>query len=51
MQLAFFVAQVVALVGVWQQLKGNDPMVLIEPQSPTGPQGGPSTGDSTGDSP
>ncbi|GGJ95077.1 hypothetical protein GCM10011583_28250 [Streptomyces camponoticapitis] len=45
-QLAFFVAQVVALVGVWQQLKGNDPMVLIEPQSPTGTQGGPSTGDS-----
>ncbi|MFD3481568.1 DUF6185 family protein [Streptomyces sp. NPDC058665] len=44
-QLAFFVAQVVALVGVWQQLKGNDPMVLIEPQSPTGTQGGPSTGD------
>ncbi|MFF2190123.1 DUF6185 family protein [Streptomyces sp. NPDC058155] len=50
-QLAFFVAQMVALVGVWQQLKGNDPMVLIEPQSPTGPQGGPSTGDSAGDSP
>ncbi|MFD3524720.1 DUF6185 family protein [Streptomyces sp. NPDC058653] len=44
-QLAFFVAQVVALVGVWQQLKGNDPMVLIEPQTPTGDQGGPSTGD------
>jgi len=32
-QLAFFVAQVVALVGVWQQLKGNEPMVLIQPGS------------------
>ncbi|MFF3329702.1 DUF6185 family protein [Streptomyces sp. NPDC002888] len=45
-QLAFFVAQVVALVGVWQQLKGNDPMVLIQRQDPTGTQGGPGTGGS-----
>ncbi|MCX5374770.1 DUF6185 family protein [Streptomyces sp. NBC_00103] len=35
-QLAFFVAQAVALVGVWQQLKGNDPMVLIQPEPPPG---------------
>ncbi|WP_202551533.1 DUF6185 family protein [Streptomyces sp. SID8352] len=43
-QLAFFVAQLVALVGVWQQLKGNDPTVLIQPQPPTGTQGGPPEG-------
>ncbi|MER5431955.1 DUF6185 family protein [Streptomyces sp. NPDC002588] len=43
-QLAFFVAQVVALVGVWQQLKGNDPMVLIQPQDPPGTSGTPESG-------
>ncbi|WP_405652178.1 DUF6185 family protein [Streptomyces sp. NBC_00019] len=40
-QLAFFVAQMVALVGVWQQLKGNDPMVLIQPGDPTDRSGSP----------
>ncbi|HET6359183.1 DUF6185 family protein [Streptomyces sp.] len=40
-QLAFFVAQLVALVGVWQQLKGNDPMVLIQQEDPTGKSGAP----------
>ena len=43
-QLAFFVAQVVALVGVWQQLKGNDPTVFIQPQEPPGRSGGPGEG-------
>ncbi|WP_415936610.1 DUF6185 family protein [Streptomyces sp. 039-1] len=45
-QLAFFVAQLVALVGVWQQLKGNDPTFLIQPQDPTSSQGGPPAGGS-----
>lgn len=40
-QLAFLVAQVVALVGVWQQLKGNDPMILIQPGEGAGKSGGP----------
>jgi hypothetical protein len=43
-QLAFFVAQVVALVGVWQQLKGNDPMILIQPQDPSDKSGSPGGG-------
>lgn len=37
--------QLVALVGVWQQLKGNDPIILIQPDDPTDRSGSP---DSTG---
>ncbi|MGW6792370.1 DUF6185 family protein [Streptomyces chartreusis] len=29
-QMAFLIGQLVALVTIWQQLKGNDPMILIE---------------------
>ncbi|MGP4052358.1 DUF6185 family protein [Streptomyces sp. 2A115] len=47
-QLAFFVAQLVALVSIWQQLKGNDPMVLIQPKTPSETSGG---GPETGSSP
>lgn len=39
-QVAFFVAQLVALVSIWQQLKGNDPMVLIQPNTPGESSGG-----------
>ncbi|WP_162625053.1 DUF6185 family protein [Streptomyces cadmiisoli] len=46
-QLAFFVAQVVALVGVWQQLKGNDPMVLIQPEDQIGRSNAEPPGDDT----
>ncbi|MFE9177100.1 DUF6185 family protein [Streptomyces sp. NPDC007126] len=40
-QVAFLVGQVVALVTIWQQLKGNDPMILIErgPSESTGGEG------------
>ncbi|MFF9116653.1 DUF6185 family protein [Streptomyces massasporeus] len=41
-QLAFFVAQMVALVSIWQQLKGSEPMVLIQ-EDPTGRSGAPVT--------
>ncbi|MFJ5652409.1 DUF6185 family protein [Streptomyces microflavus] len=40
-QVAFLVGQVVALVTIWQQLKGNDPMIFIE-RSPS--EGGRGTG-------
>lgn len=44
-QVAFFVAQLVALVSIWQQMKGNDPMVLIQPKDPSETSGGsPDTG-------
>ncbi|WP_181796135.1 DUF6185 family protein [Streptomyces sp. WELS2] len=29
-QVAFLIGQLVALVTIWQQLKGNDPMIVIE---------------------
>ncbi|EFL29552.1 predicted protein [Streptomyces viridochromogenes DSM 40736] len=29
-QIAFFVAQLVALVTIWQQLRGADPMIIVE---------------------
>ncbi|WP_329120327.1 DUF6185 family protein [Streptomyces sp. NBC_01353] len=35
-QVARLVAQVVALVTIWQQLSGNPPVVLIDHQGPTG---------------
>ncbi|GGS86964.1 hypothetical protein GCM10010240_20390 [Streptomyces griseoviridis] len=38
-QMAFLVGQLVALVTIWQQLKGNDPMILIE-RSPSESTGG-----------
>ncbi|WP_240649481.1 DUF6185 family protein [Streptomyces sp. Z26] len=38
-QVAFLVAQIVALVTIWQQLKGNEPMILIE-RSPNESGGG-----------
>ncbi|MEU6878616.1 DUF6185 family protein [Streptomyces sp. NPDC046712] len=46
-QVALFVAQVVALVTIWQQLSGNPPVVLIDNQSPSGtgvPGGGSDSG-------
>ncbi|WP_217210391.1 DUF6185 family protein [Streptomyces sp. AC550_RSS872] len=42
-QVAFLVGQIVALVTIWQQLKGNDPMVFIE-RSPSETAGGGSSG-------
>lgn len=44
LQVAFLVGQIVALVTIWQQLKGNEPMVLIE-RSPSEAAGGESSGD------
>ncbi|MFD7700894.1 DUF6185 family protein [Streptomyces caelestis] len=38
-QMAFLVGQLVALVTIWQQMKGNDPMILIE-RSPSESAGG-----------
>lgn len=38
-QVAFLVGQLVALVTIWQQMKGNDPMILIE-RSPSDSAGG-----------
>ncbi|MFE9610796.1 DUF6185 family protein [Streptomyces sp. NPDC006012] len=40
-QMAFLIGQLVALVTIWQQLKGNDPMILIErsPGESTGGEG------------
>ncbi|MFB7862605.1 DUF6185 family protein [Streptomyces sp. NPDC056069] len=35
-QVALFVAQVVALVTIWQQLSGDPPVVLIDHQGPSG---------------
>lgn len=40
LQVAFLVAQVVALVTIWQQLKGAEPMVLIERDPSEGVGGG-----------
>ncbi|MET9479643.1 DUF6185 family protein [Streptomyces sp. NPDC006638] len=30
LQIAFLIGQIVALVTIWQQLKGNEPMIVIE---------------------
>ena len=38
-QMAFLGGQLVALVTIWQQMKGNDPMILIE-RSPSESAGG-----------
>ncbi|WP_326655036.1 MULTISPECIES: DUF6185 family protein [unclassified Streptomyces] len=37
--IAFFVAQLVALVTIWQQLKGNTPTVVLETPRPPGGHG------------
>ncbi|WP_406468786.1 DUF6185 family protein [Streptomyces hirsutus] len=42
-QVAFLVGQLVALVTIWQQLKGNDPMILIE-RGPSESAGGEGSG-------
>ncbi|MFB7496682.1 DUF6185 family protein [Streptomyces sp. NPDC056161] len=42
-QVAFLIGQIVALVTIWQQLKGNDPMILIE-RSPSESTGGDGSG-------
>lgn len=42
-QVAFLVGQIVALVTIWQQLKGNDPMVFIE-RNPSETAGGGGSG-------
>jgi hypothetical protein len=44
-QVAFLVGQIVALVTIWQQLKGNEPMVFIE-RNPSETSGGGSSGGS-----
>lgn len=41
-QVAFLVGQIVALVTIWQQLEGNEPMVLIE-RNPSESTGGSSS--------
>lgn len=47
-QVAFLVAQLVALVTIWQQLKGSDPMILIERPPVDAPGGDSSGGDGSG---
>ncbi|MFF1273259.1 DUF6185 family protein [Streptomyces marokkonensis] len=42
-QMAFLVGQLVALVTIWQQMKGNDPMIVIE-RSPSDSAGGEDSG-------
>ncbi|MFG3345501.1 DUF6185 family protein [Streptomyces sp. NPDC048018] len=45
-QIALFVAQVVALVTIWQQLSGDPPVVLIDHQGPSGTSVPGASGDS-----